>query len=122
FYYYAHLDAFAPWLQVGEPVAAGTTLGRVGNTGNARRTPPHLHFGIYRIGLWRTRAVDPVPLLRLPAAAKTREEHETNLAALLTSRPQTVASTTPTTHPSFPKEEGPVAAQARKAVAEPASA
>jgi hypothetical protein len=28
----------------------GDTIGLVGNTGNARRTPPHLHFGIYRRG------------------------------------------------------------------------
>ncbi|WP_317198432.1 M23 family metallopeptidase [Salegentibacter lacus] len=26
----------------------GDTLGFVGNTGNARTTPPHLHFGIYK--------------------------------------------------------------------------
>jgi peptidoglycan LD-endopeptidase LytH len=25
-------------------------LGYVGNTGNARGTPPHLHYGIYREG------------------------------------------------------------------------
>ncbi len=25
----------------------GDTIGRVGNTGNARTTPPHLHFGVY---------------------------------------------------------------------------
>jgi hypothetical protein len=28
-------------------VKLGDTLGLVGNTGNARSTPPHLHFGIY---------------------------------------------------------------------------
>jgi SH3-like domain-containing protein len=31
-------------------VAVGDTLGFVGNTGNARSTPPHLHFGVYRRG------------------------------------------------------------------------
>jgi murein DD-endopeptidase MepM/ murein hydrolase activator NlpD len=27
-------------------VEAGQTLGRTGKSGNARNTPPHLHFGI----------------------------------------------------------------------------
>ncbi len=44
--YYAHLDSIiaAP----GQRVSPGDTLGLVGNTGNARTTPPHLHFGIYK--------------------------------------------------------------------------
>jgi len=52
--YYAHLDR-----QVaveGMTVAIGDTLGFVGNTGNARTTPPHLHFGVYQRG---SGAVDP---------------------------------------------------------------
>jgi murein DD-endopeptidase MepM/ murein hydrolase activator NlpD len=64
FYYYAHLDGFAVGLKRGDRVQAGTALGSVGNTGNARTTPPHLHFGVYRIGAFRTRAVDPARLLR----------------------------------------------------------
>ena len=63
FYYYAHLDGFAEGLTPGQQVTRGTRLGTVGNTGNARSTPPHLHFGVYRVGVLRTRAVDPVPLL-----------------------------------------------------------
>jgi murein DD-endopeptidase MepM/ murein hydrolase activator NlpD len=62
-YYYAHLDGFRARLAVGERVAPGATLGYVGTTGNARTTPPHLHFGIYPA----TRgfvAVDPTPLLK----------------------------------------------------------
>lgn len=62
-YYYAHLDDWADGLKVGARVKPGTPLGRVGNTGNARTTPPHLHFGVYRVGLVRSRAVDPFPLL-----------------------------------------------------------
>ena len=56
-YYYAHLDGWA----VG-PLAlvrAGDRLGYVGNTGNAARTAPHLHFGIYQRG-----AVDPWPFVQ----------------------------------------------------------
>jgi murein DD-endopeptidase MepM/ murein hydrolase activator NlpD len=62
-YYYAHLDDWEDGLVVGRRVEKGTPLGVVGNTGNARTTPPHLHFGVYRIGWWRSRAVDPAPLL-----------------------------------------------------------
>jgi murein DD-endopeptidase MepM/ murein hydrolase activator NlpD len=62
-YYYAHLDGFRPGLRVGEHVGAGDVLGRVGNTGNARTTPPHLHFGVYPAvrAFW---PVDPTPLLK----------------------------------------------------------
>lgn len=63
-YYYAHLDDFAEGLTVGQRVKRGTPLGFVGNTGNARTTPPHLHFGMYRIGWRGPRAIDPIPPLR----------------------------------------------------------
>lgn len=46
--YYAHLDRQA--VAEGARVETGDTVGFVGNTGNARRTPPHLHFGVYRRG------------------------------------------------------------------------
>lgn len=45
-YYFAHLDS--QYVAGGESVRQGDTLGVVGNTGNARYTPPHLHFGIYQ--------------------------------------------------------------------------
>lgn len=59
-YYYAHLDAFA--VDSGTRVEAGDIIGRVGNTGNARTTPPHLHFGIYT----GAGPVDPAPFLGPP--------------------------------------------------------
>lgn len=62
-YYYAHLDDWAQGLAPGLEVKAGTALGTVGNTGNARTTPPHLHFGVYRVSLRGARAVDPAPML-----------------------------------------------------------
>ena len=43
--YYAHLDSILP--RPNRRVKRGDTLGFVGNTGNARFTPPHLHFGVY---------------------------------------------------------------------------
>jgi len=56
-HYYAHLDRFAH-LSAGERVYPGTIVGYVGNTGNARTTPPHLHYGIYS----RRGPVNPYPL------------------------------------------------------------
>lgn len=59
--YYAHLDS--QHVRSGEQVQPGDTVGFVGNTGNARTTPPHLHFGVYRRG---EGAVDPYPFLEPP--------------------------------------------------------
>ena len=47
-YYFAHLDS--QMVSPGTRVSQGHVLGSVGNTGNARTTPPHLHFGIYQSG------------------------------------------------------------------------
>lgn len=55
--YYAHLDS--QLVSPGQTVSVGDTLGLMGNTGNARSTPPHLHFGIYTRG----GAVDPLPFV-----------------------------------------------------------
>ena len=55
--YYAHLDSQA--VRRGDLVEVGDTLGFVGNSGNARTTPPHLHFGMYWGG-----PSDPYPALR----------------------------------------------------------
>ncbi len=57
-YYYAHLDRIA--VRDGQPVKVGDVLGYVGNTGNARNEPSHLHFGVYR---WGREPIDPLPLL-----------------------------------------------------------
>jgi peptidoglycan LD-endopeptidase LytH len=65
-YYYAHLDAYAPGLEVGDPVTTRTVLGFVGTTGNAQGTPPHLHFGIYTM----SGAINPLPLLTDRAAPR----------------------------------------------------
>ena len=43
--YYAHLDK--QLVEGGQRVKQGDTLGLVGNTGNAKYTPSHLHFGVY---------------------------------------------------------------------------
>ena len=46
-FYYAHLSAYAPAAVEGARVARGTVLGYVGDSGDARGTPPHLHFEIH---------------------------------------------------------------------------
>jgi murein DD-endopeptidase MepM/ murein hydrolase activator NlpD len=73
FYYYAHLDSYAPHIEEGDYVSPQTVLGYVGTTGNAQGTPPHLHFGVYT----PTGATNPLPLLSdrirpAPALAATK--------------------------------------------------
>lgn len=46
-FYHAHLSAFAPAAREGAVVKAGTVIAFVGNTGDARTTPPHVHFEIH---------------------------------------------------------------------------
>ncbi len=66
-HYYAHLDRYGD-VHAGMRVAPGSVVGYVGNTGNARTTPPHLHYGIYAAG----GAVNPYPFLRPRAGAGKR--------------------------------------------------
>ena len=56
--YYAHLDTWK--VKKGQRVKKGQVLGTVGNTGNAKTTPSHLHFGIYT----RKGAVNPLPYVK----------------------------------------------------------
>jgi len=57
--YFAHLQEQK--VRARDRVIKGQVIGTVGNTGNARTTPPHLHFAIY---YRRSGAVDPVDFLR----------------------------------------------------------
>ena len=47
-------------LAEGDVVEAGAALGTVGDSGNARGTPPHLHYGVYG----SDGALDPLPRMR----------------------------------------------------------
>lgn len=58
-HYYAHLDEYGP-IRPGQIVRTGDVLGFVGTSGNARGTPPHLHYGIYKFA---GGALNPYPLL-----------------------------------------------------------
>jgi murein DD-endopeptidase MepM/ murein hydrolase activator NlpD len=104
--YYAHLDR--QLVQAGQHVRPGDTLGLVGNTGNARTTVPHLHFGIYQSGRG---AVDPWPYLHradpvpatLPATAgeylgqwvRPRSAKPANQLKLTGAQPELLTASTP---------------------------
>jgi murein DD-endopeptidase MepM/ murein hydrolase activator NlpD len=65
-HYYAHLSHFGAF-ELGDRVTAGDIIGYVGDTGNARGTPPHLHYGVYELG---GTAINPFPLLMSTASHK----------------------------------------------------
>jgi peptidoglycan LD-endopeptidase LytH len=79
-YFYAHLDAWAPGLHVGQRVESGTRLGTVGDTGNARGIP-HLHFEA-RPAATAFAPVDPLLVIGRRAALSVR------LTALVASLPE----------------------------------
>ena len=58
-HYYAHLEDYAD-ISPNDWVNAGDTIGYVGDSGNAKGTSPHVHYGIYINGS----AVNPYPLLQ----------------------------------------------------------
>lgn len=55
---YCHLDTVS--VRVGQSVSKGQFIGTIGNTGNARTTPPHLHFEV-RKGVT---VIDPCSILQ----------------------------------------------------------
>jgi murein DD-endopeptidase MepM/ murein hydrolase activator NlpD len=71
---YAHLDRHI--VSAGQQVRMGDTLGFVGNTGNARTTPPHLHFGIYARGRG---PIDPLHYVRRVTATLPTLRADTSL-------------------------------------------
>ncbi|WP_089661721.1 M23 family metallopeptidase [Christiangramia echinicola] len=75
--YYAHLDSIIPGLN---KVEQGDTLGFVGNSGNARTTPPHLHFGIYKS---KQGALDPIGFVYLTEDAQDISANNSEFATRL---------------------------------------
>jgi peptidoglycan hydrolase-like protein with peptidoglycan-binding domain len=59
YFFYAHLSALAPGIQVGSRVTAGQVVGYVGKTGNAG--VPHLHLEVHPRG---GSAVNPYPIVK----------------------------------------------------------
>ncbi len=70
--YYAHLQDVL--VQEDEYVLRGDTIGTIGNSGNAKTTSPHLHFGIYQNG-----AVDPYAYVVSPRTKPTAILSDTSI-------------------------------------------
>ena len=80
--YYAHLDE--QLVYEGQFVRAGEPIGTVGNTGNARTTPPHLHFGIYL-----DKAIDPLHFVKKQTefAKPPKYANEAGKRGMISSKP-----------------------------------
>lgn len=98
--YYAHLDS--QMVKPGQPVRTGDILGLMGNTGNARTTPPHLHFGIYT----GNGAVNPYPFVNVNRPSPK------NISASTQQMNQYVRSKTQVNIYSSPAVSGPVLTKA----------
>jgi peptidoglycan LD-endopeptidase LytH len=85
--YYAHLDSQV--VKSGQTVKKGDVIGLMGNTGNARFTPSHLHFGIYTGG----GAIDPLLYVQkrdtIPGKLKLNEKYLGNELLIKTKTAQT---------------------------------
>jgi len=82
--YYAHLGK--QLVHDGQVVKTGDTVGLIDNTGNAKNTPSHLHFGIYT----NNGAIDPLPFVN----RETREPHSIDASTdILSSFARTSSNT-----------------------------
>lgn len=68
FFYYAHLQSRAPGIAEKQFVSKGTTIGYVGDTGNAGAGNYHLHFSINAVvdptRFWDGISINPYPILK----------------------------------------------------------
>jgi peptidoglycan LD-endopeptidase LytH len=81
-YYGSHLDSVAEGLQISQRVQSGEVLGYLGNSGNAKATPIHLHFGISSASspyTWQTRRGEIEPYLFLTCILKKGCDPRTTL-------------------------------------------
>lgn len=95
--YYAHLDK-----QIaveGQEIKLGDTLGLMGNTGNAKTTAPHLHFGIYTFG----GAINPLPFI--DPVTKT----PANISATISNLNKTLRTSSKSTFYSSTQKSGTIA-------------
>lgn len=65
YFFYAHMDTFAPGIGVGTKVTAGQVLGGVGSTGDTNTD--HLHFEVHPRG---GAAVNPYPIVKAVDACR----------------------------------------------------
>lgn len=88
-YYFAHLDS--QLVKAGINVRKGDTIGLVGNTGNARTTPPHLHFGIYKRGskdpISYIKKLDDVEMPEIDTSLAEEKNYVTTVSANLRTGP-----------------------------------
>jgi murein DD-endopeptidase MepM/ murein hydrolase activator NlpD len=68
YFFYAHLDTFAPGIDVGVAVRAGQVIGTNGATGNTGT--PHLHFEVHPRG---GAAINPYPIVKAIDACAVTE-------------------------------------------------
>jgi murein DD-endopeptidase MepM/ murein hydrolase activator NlpD len=68
YFFYAHLDTFAPGIDVGVAVRAGQVIGTNGATGNTGT--PHLHFEVHPRG---GAAINPYPIVKAVDACHVTE-------------------------------------------------
>lgn len=68
YFFYAHLDSFAPGITIGSAVRAGQIIGYMGATGNAGIS--HLHFEIHPGG---GEAINPFPVVKAVDACHVTE-------------------------------------------------
>jgi len=68
YFFYAHLDSFAPGITIGSAVRAGQIIGYMGATGNAGIS--HLHFEIHPGG---GEAINPFPVIKAVDACHVTE-------------------------------------------------
>lgn len=70
YYYYAHLDSYAPGIEKGTQVAPGTLIGMMGDSGYSKvegtkgKFDVHLHFGVYIYENDNEISINPYGLLK----------------------------------------------------------
>ena len=89
--YFAHLETRE--VERGDQVLAGQLIGTVGNSGNARTTAPHLHFGIYSNG-----PIDPFHFITETDTVPDRIAGDTLLLGkMVWTSPRTIIRNSPAT-------------------------
>ncbi len=81
YFYYAHLDSYAPELKEGDSIIAGQLLGFMGDSGygpegTTGQFEVHLHLGIYVPTEHGEMSINPYWILRILEADRTRYSHE----------------------------------------------